>query len=287
MFIIKVKNNNPGVKRVFLFLAAAFLLVFLSCGRMDRGEQQGGGDTPERIVSLSPSLTRQVIDLGAETRLVGVTSWHPPLKRKVPVVGSLVHPSLEKILALEPDLVILSREDGAVQRTGRLKDLGLRVHVFERNDSWSHIAKNYLELARLLGLEGLGRENMDLYRRELESLDKSVNKRAAIILSHAPLVTVSSRAFPGDALRRAGGINVFSHLGQRYAPVTLEALLVARPEVLLVTSRPAVRWLKGRLEKAGRDIRVRFIEHDPVSYYAPKEFVESVRIMGEALREVR
>ena len=284
MYSKKVKYNKTG-KRLSMFLFVMLMPVVISCGRMEKGVHKGAGKAPARIVSLSPSLSRQIIDLGAEDRLVGVTSWHPPLKGKVPVVGTLMHPSLESILALGPDLVILSREDGAVQRIGRLRETGLRVHIFERNDSWSHIVGNYLELARMLGLEERARERVEIYERRLESMKMTGKRRAAIILSRAPLVTVSAGAFPGDALRRAGGVNVFSDLKQRYAPVTLEALFLARPEVLLVTSRPAAQWLEREIRKTGRDISVRFIEHDPVSYYAPKEFVEGVRIMRKALHE--
>ena len=63
------------------------------------------------IVSLSPSITREIIDLDSENILKGVTSYHPPLKNKIEIVGNLLKPNIEKISLINPELILFSKED--------------------------------------------------------------------------------------------------------------------------------------------------------------------------------
>jgi ABC-type hemin transport system substrate-binding protein len=74
-------KDMPSPKKVYVSTVLAALFFFSLCS----GEKKEGVPVmapPERVVSLSPSITRQIIDLGGENILVGVTSYHPPLKKK-------------------------------------------------------------------------------------------------------------------------------------------------------------------------------------------------------------
>src|SRR5258708_40234584 len=85
-------------------------------------------DFPQRIVSLSPDLTEMLYGVGAFSRLVGVSNYdtYPPEVVKIPHLGQLHTPSLEKLTASRPDLVIINNAQAPfLEET--LKDLGLRV----------------------------------------------------------------------------------------------------------------------------------------------------------------
>ena len=114
--------------------ALHLLLAVLVLGSIGWGEGSAvqaspvvSSGPPQRIVSLQPALTEAVCALGACARLVGVdrySSWPPEFIAQLPVVGGGLDPSIEAIVALRPDVVLLSRSTQAAQR---LHALGIRT----------------------------------------------------------------------------------------------------------------------------------------------------------------
>ena len=105
-------------------------LLFLSC--MDRRPII----THKKIttlVSLSPSITREIVDLSQARVIMGVTSFDDYRASGVEVIGTLIQPNIEKIVALSPDIVLSSWEDGLVQNVDRLVEAGIPVWRFKRN----------------------------------------------------------------------------------------------------------------------------------------------------------
>ena len=93
---------------------------------------------PQRIVSLLPSLTESVCELGACSRLVGVdrySNW-PTSVQQLPRVGGGIDPNIEAIVALKPDLVLMAESTRAAER---LQALGLKVLMLERGAEHKHI----------------------------------------------------------------------------------------------------------------------------------------------------
>src|SRR5262245_32125019 len=90
-----------------------------------------GPNAPSRIVSLAPALTEFLFAVGAGDRVVGVTAFcdYPEEARKLPKVGGYTTPSVEAILALRPDLVLVSPASGNRDSALSLRQAGLRVEV--------------------------------------------------------------------------------------------------------------------------------------------------------------
>src|SRR5258708_4187814 len=117
-------------------------------------------DFPQRIVSLSPDLTEIIYGVGAFSRVVGVSNYdtYPPEVAKVPHLGQLHNPSLEKLTAARPDLVIINNAQAPfLEET--LKDLGLRVlttsnrsveEVYAAIIAIGHATGNHREAANLV-----------------------------------------------------------------------------------------------------------------------------------------
>ena len=96
-------------------LALAMAVALLGCGEAGRRESDGDvAGTPRRIVSMAPALTEILFALGLGDRVVGVTTYcdYPPEARALARIGGFVNPSVEAILALEPDLVLVSPAAG-------------------------------------------------------------------------------------------------------------------------------------------------------------------------------
>src|SRR3981081_1472504 len=108
-------------------------------------------DVPQRIVSLSPDLTEILYGVGAFNRVVGVSNYdtYPPEVAKIPHLGQLHSPSLERLTALRPDLVVINDAQGPFLED-TLKQLGLRI-LKTSNRSVQEVCDAMMAIARATG----------------------------------------------------------------------------------------------------------------------------------------
>ena len=135
---------------------------------------------PRRIVSLVPSLTESVIALGGADRLVGVTEWciHPAdVVKSIPKVRGTKNPYIQKILELEPDLVLANHEEN---RERHVVELRRYVPVFLTYPRTVFDAlKTIKDLSRVkLFPDGMFLDNIDEYIRTTTFIHKSMNKKS-------------------------------------------------------------------------------------------------------------
>jgi len=246
----------------------------------------------KRIISLSPSITGQIIDLGAEDYIIGVTPYHPPLKKDIPLVGTYITPSIEKIIMLKPDIIFMSEEDGEIQQNSFFRKFGLRYYRFGRNSDFNSICSNYLILAGMIGRSGVALKKIEYYSDRLKDLRRSGSKlRVVFLVSVKPLITVSKLSHISDIIEKSGGINVFGDLAAPYPILTLEALIVKNPDVVIIMNRGEESYLYDRL-KGFRNIdfinrKNIFVAGDEyIPYYTPEEFVLSAVKISEIVNLV-
>jgi ABC-type Fe3+-hydroxamate transport system substrate-binding protein len=276
------------VFRITLVAGTAALLAVLAWGGGEGGRAAPVRGDLRRVVSLSPSVTRQMVDLGAEDLLAGVTSYHPPLKGKVELVSSIVQPNLEKIFSLGPDAVFLVKGDVIAVHEPRISAMRLAVHRFAKSENFEDICAGYLELGRLLGRERLAAEKIQSYRRELAGIPRARGVRCAFFISHNPLVAAGGKSFINAVIRDAGGENVFGGLDIAYPIVSLETLAAQDPAVIISMMPGAEQFFAGALEELpglaalGKG-RVRSVGDGHLPYYTPRDYLESVRAVAEIL----
>ncbi|PKL74133.1 MAG: hypothetical protein CVV27_22055 [Candidatus Melainabacteria bacterium HGW-Melainabacteria-1] len=241
-----------------------------------------------RVVSLSPSITRQMADLGAQDLLVGVTTYHPPLEKEVEVVSTVVQPNLERIYALRPQAVFFSGDDVIALQGERLRVLGLPVIIFEKNFGFDDICRNYIRLAALLGREAKGHARVKYYREELLRQRRAPGVRCAFFVSHNPLVAAGGSSFIDAVIRDSGGVNVFGGVDIPYPIVSLETLAAREPEVIISMMPGAVEFFSSILKDmpacpALESGRVFSVKDDHIPYYTPRDYLESVRLISMLL----
>jgi iron complex transport system substrate-binding protein len=206
-----------------------------------------------RIVSLAPSATETVYALGAEDRLVGVTSFcnYPPEAQRKEKVGSYYLPSLEKIVALKPDLVVLSAP-GQEQTQAKLEGLRLKVLVLNPQTSGEAL-ESFRLLGKVLDLEARAESLVLQVRAQLDSVRAKAQAQADsplvfVEIDSAPLFTCGGKSFLGELVRIAGGRNLFEDLPRDYAVVSAERVVTGKPDVILVVHPNAkARDVKERL----------------------------------------
>ena len=228
----------------------------------DRGRKVQLAQPPQRIVSLLPSLTESTCALGLCERLVGVdrySDW-PASVKKLPVVGGGLDPSVESVVALKPDVVLLSDASKAAER---LQALGLKVVALD--------VKSKADIHRVLGTLGqlLGvpqAQGADRVWRALESgidavvrglPERTRHTRVYFEVSRGPYAA-GPQSFIGETLTQLGVDNVVpAELGP-FPRLSPEFLLRAQPDVIMLgnrsmqaaTSYPG--WHNLQAVKAGR-----------------------------------
>ena len=197
-----------------------------------------------RIVSLCPSLTELVFDLGLGDSLVGITKFcvHPAAGvRAIEKVGGTKTPKVDRIRELAPDLVLLNEEENRVEDAESLRAAGLECHV-----TFPKTAVDTAAMVRSIGdavargdeAERIARAIEDAARRAREAAEGLPRVRYAYLIWRDPLMSVSGDTFISDLLGLAGGENAFAERPKRYPVVEAEEMAAAGLEAVLLSSEP-------------------------------------------------
>ena len=280
----------PYTPRTLCCIIIFFHITFYSCS--DKRIPVEKNSPVTRIISLSPSITGQIIDLGSEDYLAGVTPHHPPLKKNLPLVGTFINPSLERIISLKPDIIFCSEEDGDVQSNDFFKKFGLKYYKFNRNTDFKSICDNYLILAGIIGKKEYGEKQVDFYSDRLNRIKKDkTNVKVAFLVSVKPLITVSKLSYITNIIRDAGGSNVFSEAKNPYPILTVESLVIKNPDVVIIMNKGEDSYLFNQL-KGFKTLNFIIKKNifvagdDVIPYYSPKEYILAVEKISEILNQM-
>lgn len=192
-----------------------------------------------RIISLSPSNTELLFALGAENDIVGVSTWcdYPPEAKSIPKVGDFSNVSIEKIIALNPDIVITSGYEQSYIAQ-EIRTLGIPVEVVEPR-TFDELYKGINLLGTITGKsESANRliSEMQTALARLKSALPAPDHRPTIFIEiyARPLMTASTGSFLNEAIEIAGFKNIFPDLPRPYCQVSLEEVVAQNPDWLLI-----------------------------------------------------
>ncbi len=194
-----------------------------------------------RVVTLSPHLTELVCAAGACDQLVAVSAWsdYPETVKRLPQVSNGFSVSYEALLALKPDIVFAWNGGTPVAAIARLRELGLRVEPIDAS-RLDEVATALETIGHDLGTEPVAHAAAEAYRKRLSALrakwQGASPVRVIYQIGTAPAYTVNAQSPISDALHLCGGVNVFDSMSQIAAPIGGEAMLAARPQVVLYDS---------------------------------------------------
>lgn len=197
------------------------------------------GATPQRVVSLAPSLTELVCTLNACEVLVGVdvaSNW-PPSARRLPRVGDLYNPDLEQIVRLAPELIVSSPYGGALQR---LRSLELRVVVIATDryqDLYTAIARLGELLQRPAAAAGLAAKLRAQVQRVRDRVRALPNRRVYYEIDRTPY-TAGGDSYVSALITLAGGTNIAEQFQVGYPRISPEFVLRSQPEVIILADAP-------------------------------------------------
>lgn len=222
----------------------------------DTGRAVAIPDQVHRAVSLSPSITNTIYGLGAASQLAGITDYtiYPAeAAQQKPSVGTLINPSLERIIVLHPDIVLALPEFTGAATIEGLKRVGIPVFLL-KGGNVANIYRTITTVGRVLGRE---RESValvsSLRSREEAVRAQSAGKRKAtvlLVLSVDPLITAGRNAFITEMFSAVGTRSVTEDLPQDWLQINIESVLPRKPDYIVVMKDGPV-MLKELQQRAG------------------------------------
>jgi iron complex transport system substrate-binding protein len=195
--------------------------------------------SPKRIVSLSPAMTETLYSLGLGGRIVGVTNVcdRPDEARNKPKVGGMANPSLEAILALKPDMVVMTREGNPKGLVERLGGLGIKTYIFN--------AARLAELPavfRKMGVALGARDSAERLAKRIEAAIRTQKayhgfvggKRALFVIWPEPLIVAGPGTIIDDAMAICGFANIAADTMAAYPIISLEIVIGRRPDLIII-----------------------------------------------------
>lgn len=197
-----------------------------------------------RIVSLCPSLTELVFDLGRGADLVAITDYcvHPADGvRSIEKVGGTKTPNVARIVELAPDVVLLNEEENRRADAEALASAGVECHASMPRDCAETAGMVRSIGARLERPREAEQIALDIERRADRVRADARGKpevRFAYLIWRKPWMSVNADTFASGLLSQAGGRNVFADAHERYPEIALEDLKSRRPDVVLLCTEP-------------------------------------------------
>ena len=239
----------------------------------------------QRIVSLAPPATNQMLALGVDNLLVGKTAFCPENAGNNPqIIGDVINISGESVLALNPDVVLAG---GLTNRMllERLQNSGVKVFVMPDPKNYEELRANFRNIAEICGVLPKADSILAIidekYSRILEENAKLKNRRKIFIqLSTNPIFTVMRNTLGNEIIEASGAVNAFDLTGG--AMVSREAVVAANPDLILVANmekqseREIARWKRFRNLSAVRNNAVFIFDGYAIGSPTPISFIETI-----------
>ena len=204
----------------------------------------------KRIVALAPHIVENLYSAGAGDKLVGVVSYSnfPDEAKNVPEVGTYNAFSLEQVLALQPDLVVMWGSGNGMQTLSKFEALGIPVYVSELRQL-SDVPKSIRNLSQLAGTPAIGEAEASRIETELNALHRRYGEKRSLSVLYQiwndPLQTVNGEHLISEIISLCGGHNVFGDASSLAPRVSIESVLLRDPDAIVASGMGEARpeWL--------------------------------------------
>lgn len=241
-----------------------------------------------RIVSLSPLITENIFLLGAGDSLVGNTIYcqRPEAARHKAKVGSVQEIRVEKIVSLQPQLILASNLTPP-QQAEKLRELGFQVEFFRQPASFADICSHFLRLGRLLGLEERAEAIVNQARKKVEAVSNAVEplprRKVFLQVGAHPLFSSIKSSFTHDFIELGGGVNIAGE--QLSGVMKTEQVLALNPDLIIIAvmgsehgigAEQRNHWMSFAAVEAVRSGRVHVMDPDLVCSPSPATFADTL-----------
>ncbi len=197
----------------------------------------------KRIIALAPHIVENIYSAGAGNNIVGAVDYcdYPKAALKIERVGAINSVSLEKIIALKPDLVIVWTTGNGAKVLNQLTRLGLPVYASD--------PKNFTEIAQSIRDFGVLTGKTNIANTAANQLDKQVNQLTIKYADKSkvpvfyqvwskPILSLNNKQAIGDVIALCGGTNIFGQAKATVPKVSVESVISLNPTVMIATQKP-------------------------------------------------
>jgi len=288
------------VQRAFglAFLIGVFLILLQPVqARMvtdQLGREVQVPEHPKRIVVLAPSLAECLFALDQGDRVAGVTTFsnYPPRARSLPKVGSYVNLDLERIVGLDPDLCLATKDGNPAKVIRQLESLGIPVYALDPRGLQA-VMETVVKLGSLLGCEDEASRVVRRMEDEIEAVTGRVEAlprrpRVFFQIGISPIVSVGSNTFVHELITMAGGRNLAAG-SKDYPRFSVEEVLARNPDILVINSmtrdnslleETRARWQQYPEIDAVREGRIYTVDSDIFNRASPR-LVRGLQILAD------
>lgn len=238
-----------------IIIFALILLCFISCKTSeittkntreitdDLGRKVSLPNQVSKVVSLAPNLTEIVFAVDAGDKLVGVTEFcnFPEDAKKIQKVGDTMKPNLENIIALKPDVVLVSTASQLETFAQTLEKQGIAVFVSNPN-SFDSIYKTIYQVGEIFGKNEKSSEVVNALKKRVAEVETKTNNakdvKVFVQISREPLFTIGKDSFLTDLINRAGGFSVTADIATAYPNISKETALTYQPDTIILSDSP-------------------------------------------------
>jgi len=246
-----------------------------------------------RVISLAPNLTEIVFAIGAGDRLVGRTTYcdFPAEAKNVATVGDTLQPSHERIIALQPQVVLVSTASQLEVFTQQLQNQNIAVFVTDPHDL-DGVFHSIDQIGRIVGHTQQAELLIQRLRDRTRAVEEAVKGRSPVRvfyqLSAEPLYTAGHDSFVTDLMRRAGAVSVTADVPGAWPKYSNESALAAKPEAIILPTGGSMGAANSTVTEALRESpaalqgRVYKINDDHLTRPGPRA-VNGLEAMARAL----
>ena len=283
--------SNPAIGCKYKRMIRSLLILVLLFAFLDPSMTQAGAlsdAAPSRIISLSPIQTENVFLLGAGDLMVGNTTYctRPDTARNIEKIWSVMEINIEKIIGLQPDLILASNltPSSLVEQLGKL---GFRTRTFRQTSSFKEICHQFLELGRILGREQLAEKIIDEAQRRVDTVRCRVEhlpkQKVFLQVGANPLFSSVENSFTNEYIVFGGGVNIAQK--KPAGAMTTEEVIALAPEVIIIAvmgsedgigAQEIKRWQQYAVLNAAQTGRVFVLDPDQVCSPSPLTFAKAL-----------
>jgi iron complex transport system substrate-binding protein len=219
------------MKRPIIHILAYFILIPLFA-------HNAYAISPERIVSLAPSTTEILFAAGLGEKIVGVTNFcdYPDEAKHKPKIGGMSNPSLEAVVSLKPDIVVMTTDGNPQEFEQRLRSMNIKTYVFKAR-TMSQLPDGIRDIGRALNEE----KSFNALASDIEkALDTykarkhGISKKVLFMIWPEPLIVAGPETAINDAINLLGAVNIAEDAGTQYPKYSIEEVVRRSPDIIFV-----------------------------------------------------
>ncbi|BCN93193.1 cobalamin-binding protein [Thiomicrorhabdus immobilis] len=272
-----------------VLLSGLYLLVYTSLSQAQ--------NAPQRVISLAPHITEMLFSAGAGDKVVGVVSYsdYPAAALKIENVGSYHALNIEKIIQLNPDLIIAWRSGNRIKDIEKLEQLGFKV-IYSEPYKLADIPKEIRFFGEQLQSQTIADSVAKRLEIQLERLALTYQSKPKVSafyqIWNAPIMTINGSQFISQALNICGATNVFEDLPILAAEVNIESVIAKDPDTILLGGLKAVQqawlkdWQKWSNLKAVKNKHIYLLNADTFQR-STERLIESIEGLCQTIDKVR